>query len=318
MAKKDELNFENGNNMAASEKLKALQAAMDKIEKSFGKGSIMKMGDESVEQVEVIPTGSIGLNVALGVGGYPRGRIIEIYGPESSGKTTLAIHAIAEAQKAGGLLLAWVSEKLVMRRRHRLNAAHTITTIAMLAAISGVLMVIEIPLFFAPSFYKLDFSELPVLICAFYLGPVSGVVCEFLKVLIKLLLKGTSTAFVGDLANFLVGCSFVLPAAIMYQKTLSKKGAVVSLAVGTAVMTVFGSFFNAWFLIPRFAVMYGMPLEAIVSMGTQINGAITNLSTLVLFAVVPFNLLKGVLVSLLTFFLYKRVEKLFFRKKHTA
>ena len=87
MAKKDELNFENGNNMAGSEKLKALQAAMDKIEKSFGKGSIMKMGDESVEQVEVIPTGSIGLNVALGVGGYPRGRIIEIYGPESSGKT---------------------------------------------------------------------------------------------------------------------------------------------------------------------------------------------------------------------------------------
>ena len=103
MAKKDELNFENGSNLASGEKLKALQAAMDKIEKSFGKGSIMKMGDESVEQVEVIPTGSIGLNVALGVGGYPRGRIIEIYGPESSGKTTLAIHAIAEAQKAGGI-----------------------------------------------------------------------------------------------------------------------------------------------------------------------------------------------------------------------
>ena len=103
MAKKDELNFENGSNLASGEKLKALQAAMDKIEKSFGKGSIMKMGDESVEQVEVIPTGSIGLNVALGVGGYPRGRIIEIYGPESSGKTTLAIHAIAEAQKQGGI-----------------------------------------------------------------------------------------------------------------------------------------------------------------------------------------------------------------------
>lgn len=105
MAKKDELNFENesGAPAASSEKLKALQAAMDKIEKNFGKGSIMKMGDESVEQVEVIPTGSIGLNVALGVGGYPRGRIIEIYGPESSGKTTLAIHAIAEAQKAGGI-----------------------------------------------------------------------------------------------------------------------------------------------------------------------------------------------------------------------
>jgi len=87
----------------SNEKLKVLQTAIDKIEKSFGKGSIMKMGDEKVEEVAVIPTGSIGLNAALGVGGYPRGRIIEIYGPESSGKTTLAIHAIAEAQKAGGI-----------------------------------------------------------------------------------------------------------------------------------------------------------------------------------------------------------------------
>ena len=101
MAKKDELKLENGD--AGNDKLKALQAAMDKIEKSFGKGSIMKMGDENIEEIEVIPTGSIGLNSALGVGGYPRGRIIEIYGPESSGKTTLAIHAIAEAQKAGGI-----------------------------------------------------------------------------------------------------------------------------------------------------------------------------------------------------------------------
>ena len=85
------------------QKLKALQAAMDKIEKSFGKGAIMRMGEEKIENVEVIPTGSIGLNAALGVGGYPKGRVIEIYGPESSGKTTLAIHAIAECQKAGGV-----------------------------------------------------------------------------------------------------------------------------------------------------------------------------------------------------------------------
>ena len=98
MAKKTELE-----NVAASEKLKALQAAMDKIEKSFGKGSIMKLGDDTFEEVDVIPSGSVGLNAALGVGGYPRGRIIEIYGPESSGKTTLAIHAIAEAQRMGGI-----------------------------------------------------------------------------------------------------------------------------------------------------------------------------------------------------------------------
>ena len=98
MAKKAELE-----NVAASEKLKALQAAMDKIEKNFGKGSIMKLGDDTFEEVDVIPSGSVGLNAALGVGGYPRGRIIEIYGPESSGKTTLAIHAIAEAQRMGGI-----------------------------------------------------------------------------------------------------------------------------------------------------------------------------------------------------------------------
>ena len=107
MAKKDELEFEGGVEGAAKvnngEKLKALQAAMDKREKTFGKGSIMKMGDDHAQEVEVIPTGSIALNAALGVGGYPKGRIIEIYGPESSGKTTLAIHAIAEAQKAGGI-----------------------------------------------------------------------------------------------------------------------------------------------------------------------------------------------------------------------
>ena len=102
MAKKDnELEF--AANGSPAEKLKALQAAMDKIEKNFGKGSIMKLGDERIQDIEVIPTGSVGLNYALGVGGYPKGRIIEIYGPESSGKTTLAIHAIAEAQKAGGI-----------------------------------------------------------------------------------------------------------------------------------------------------------------------------------------------------------------------
>ena len=107
MAKEDNL-FEEGKNPEGkpavnADKLKALRAALDKIEKNYGKGSIMKLGDESIESIEVIPTGSIALNAALGVGGYPKGRVIEIYGPESSGKTTLAIHAIAEAQKAGGI-----------------------------------------------------------------------------------------------------------------------------------------------------------------------------------------------------------------------
>ena len=105
MAKEENLFEGNTENKQAvnADKLKALRAAMDKIEKNFGKGSIMKLGEEQIENIEVIPTGSIALDAALGVGGYPKGRIIEIYGPESSGKTTLAIHAIAEAQKAGGI-----------------------------------------------------------------------------------------------------------------------------------------------------------------------------------------------------------------------
>ncbi len=215
----------------------------------------------------------------------------------------------------GLILVALGAEILVMKRRHRLNTAHSIAFIAMFSAIAAVLMLIDFPLFFAPSFYKLDLSELPVLICTFYLGPVSGVVCELLKVVIKLLLKGTTTAFVGDLSNFLIGCSFVLPASILYQAILSKKGAVISLSLGTLFMTVFGSFFNAWFLIPKFAELYGMPVEAIVGMGAKVNTSITDLKTLVLFAVVPFNLLKGIIVSLLTFLLYKRVERLLFRRK---
>ena len=222
------------------------------------------------------------------------------------------------AVTAAVVLLAWGGEKLVMKKRHRLSTAHTITTVGMLAAISGVLMVIELPLFFAPPFYKLDFSELPVLICAFSLGPVAGVVCEFLKVLIHLLLKGTSTAFVGDLANFLVGCSFVLPASICYQATLSKKGAIWSLTLGTLVMTVFGSLFNAWYLIPQFVKLFHMPLESIIAAGTAIFPSVTDLKTLVLFCIVPFNLIKGAAVSVLTFLLYKRVEGVFFRRKKNA
>ncbi len=218
---------------------------------------------------------------------------------------------------AGVLLLAWVSEKLVMRRRHRLNAAHTITMIAMLAAISGVLMVIEIPLFFAPSFYKLDFSELPVLICAFYLGPVSGVVCEFLKVLIICCSRAHRQHSWG---------SGELPRRLRVRAAGGDRVSEDAEQEGRGRFARGGHGGDDGVrellqrLVPHSALRghVRMPLEAIVSMGTQINGAITNLSTLVLLAVVPFNLLKGVLVSVLTFFLYKRVERLFFRKKHTA
>lgn len=209
-------------------------------------------------------------------------------------------------------LIAKLAEKL-MKMPSRLNTARTVSYTAMFGAIAAILMYLEIPLFFAPSFYQLDLSEVPVLICTFYLGPVSGVVCELLKILIKVLMKGTSTAFVGDFANFFVGCALVLPASICYHFKKSRQSAIWGMVIGTAVMTVFGSFFNAVYLLPKFSQLFGLPLDAIVAMGAEVNKAITNVSTLVLFAVVPFNILKGIVVSVLTLLLYKRVEKLFFR-----
>lgn len=209
---------------------------------------------------------------------------------------------------AGLFGLALWFEKLLVKDRKKLSDTHYITYTAVLSAVAGVLMLVEVPLFFAPTFYKLDVSELPVLICTFYLGPVAGVVSELLKVCIKLILKGTTTAFVGDFANFAVGCSFVLPASVFYHSRPSRRRAILGLVVGTLVMTVFGSAFNAIYLLPKFSALFGMPLDVIVGMGTKVNGAIDSVSTLVLFAVAPFNLLKGGVVSLLTMLLYKRVS----------
>lgn len=206
------------------------------------------------------------------------------------------------------IIISVLYERFLMKERKNLSNTHYVTYVAIFSALAGVLMLFEIPLFFAPVFYKIDLSEIPVLICTFYLGPVAGVLTEMFKVLIKLLLKGTTTAFVGDFANFAVGCSFILPASMIYHAKKSRKTALIGMLVGTLVMTIFGSLFNAVYLLPKFAALYGMPLDAIIGMGTQVNSRITNVSTLVLFAVVPFNLIKGVVDSILTGLLYKRIS----------
>lgn len=195
------------------------------------------------------------------------------------------------------------------------SPARRISIIGICAAIATVLHMLDFPLLFlAPGFYKLDFSELPVMLCGFYLGPTATVVCEALKILLKLLFQGTSTAFVGDFANFAVGCSLVLPATGIYHIKKTKGFAILGLAVGTAVLTVFGSAFNAIYLLPKFAQLYGMSLEAIVAAGTQIHSGITSVSSFVLLAVAPLNLIKGICVSVLTMLLYKRVARPLFGK----
>lgn len=210
---------------------------------------------------------------------------------------------------AGLSLLARLAKRFLPEKRS-VTPARRISIIGICAAIATVLHILDFPLLFlAPEFYKLDFSELPVLLCGFYLGPSATVACEGVKILLKLLVKGTSTAFVGDFANFVVGCSFVLPATIWYHAHKSKQGAVIGLALGTLSMSVLGSAFNAVYLLPKFAELYGISLDVIIGMGTKINANISNVATFVLICVAPLNLIKGSVVSFLTMLLYKRVAK---------
>jgi len=180
--------------------------------------------------------------------------------------------------------------------------------IGMLGAVSVVLMMFEFPLWFAPGFYKIDLSEVPVLIGTFAMGPVAGVMIELIKVILHLLLKGTTTAGVGDASNFLIGCSLILPAGIIYKRIKSRKGALIGMAAGTLILITIGSFLNAFVLLPVYAKAFGLPMETLVGMGSAVNPAITNVTTFVLLAVAPFNLLKGVVVSVITYGLYKYVS----------
>lgn len=211
-------------------------------------------------------------------------------------------------------IVAKIAEHFLPATR-RTSKARWICIVSICSAIAAVLHIFDFPLpFLAPGFYKLDFSELPVMLCGFYLGPTSAVLCEALKIVLKLLLKGTSTAFVGDFANFAVGCSLVLPAVIIYHTKKTKASALWGLVAGTLFLTVFGSAFNAVYLLPKFSQLYGLPLDAIIGMGTKVNGNITSLSTFVLLAVAPLNLIKGVMISVLTLLLYKKVARPLFGK----
>ncbi len=215
---------------------------------------------------------------------------------------------------AGLWALAHLAERFLPSKR-KIPAARRVSIVGICGAIAAVLHTLDFPLLFlAPEFYKLDFSEVPVLLCGFYLGPSATVACEGVKILLKLLLKGTSTAFVGDFANFVVGCSLVLPAAIVYHVKKTRTGAILGMVTGTFAVTVFGSAFNAIYLLPKFSQLFGLPLDTIIAMGSAIHAGIQDVSTFVLLCVAPLNLIKGVAVSVLTMLLYKRVEKAIFRR----
>lgn len=186
-----------------------------------------------------------------------------------------------------------------------------IVQIGMLAAVAVILMLFELPLPFAPSFYKIDFSEVPVLVGCFAMGPLAGVLVELVKILLNFVMTGTSTAGVGEIANFIIGCSLCVPAGLIYRSNRTRKNALIGMVAGTILMAVIGGLINAFVLLPTYAAAFGMPIDALVGMGTAVNSHITNLTTFVLFSVVPFNIVKGVLVSAIVFLIYKKISPIF-------
>ncbi|NLF37526.1 MAG: ECF transporter S component [Clostridiaceae bacterium] len=190
----------------------------------------------------------------------------------------------------------------------KLMTTKNMAKMGILGAVAGLLMLLEIPLPFAPSFYEVDLSEVAVLLGAFSMGPVAGVIIEAIKILINFVITGTATAGVGELANFIVGCCLVVPAAIIYNKNKRIKNAIVGILVGIFAMTLVGAILNYYVLIPVYASAFGMPIETIIAMGTKLNPNIDSLWDLILLANVPFNIIKGILSGLITFLLYKRLS----------
>lgn len=218
----------------------------------------------------------------------------------------LSFLLIIAATFAAAVLL----EKAAQKRNGvtgRIFSTRKVAMIGMFSAIATLLHLWDFPLPFAPAFYKLDFSELPILVGTFAFGPAAGVMMECIKILLKLFVKGTSTAFVGDLANFVVGCSFILPASVLYVFRKSKRTALLGCVTGTLAMTVFGTALNAVYLLPAFSRLYGIPLEQLLEMGTAVNPLARegDIISFVAACVAPLNLVKGTSVSIATFLIYK-------------
>ena len=193
--------------------------------------------------------------------------------------------------------------------KEKLLTTKNVVLMGMFGALAGVLMLFEFPLpFLAPSFYGLDVSEVPVLIGTFAMGPAAGAVMEVVKILVKLVLKPTSTGFVGEFANLVISCALVIPAGLIYKISHTRKGAMTGLVLGTICMAAVGVVANALVMLPFYSNF--MPLETILAAGAAINPAVGSVWTFALFCVGPFNVVKGIVVSVVTALVYKRVSVL--------
>ena len=182
------------------------------------------------------------------------------------------------------------------------------TKVAILSVMAFLIMFIETPLWFTPEFLKIDLSDIPALIGAFALGPMIGVIIELVKNMLNIALTGTITGGIGELANFLIGSTFVYTAAYIYHKNKSLKSAVIGMLVGSLMMTIIAALANYYILIPMYAKIYGAPVEYFVELGAKLNSLIVDFKSFIFFAIVPFNIFKGVVVSIITIPLYKRIS----------
>ncbi|GFN34640.1 ECF transporter S component [Tepidimicrobium xylanilyticum] len=184
----------------------------------------------------------------------------------------------------------------------------TMVKISVLAVIALILMLLDFPLWFAPSFLKFDISDVPALIGSFALGPMAGVLVQLVKNLLNLLIEGSSTGGVGELANFVVGSIYVYTAGLFYYKDKTFKNAIIGMSIGVLVMTAAMSTINYYIMIPFYAKLFGLPIDKIVAMGSAVNKYVVDYKSLILYAIVPFNLFKGIIVTLVTLLIYKRVS----------
>ncbi|MBQ4424579.1 MAG: ECF transporter S component [Lachnospiraceae bacterium] len=178
--------------------------------------------------------------------------------------------------------------------------------IAIAGALGAVLMALDFAVPFVPSFLKFDISDLPGLFVGFFLGPVQGAACCFVKVLVRLLIKPTKTGYIGELVNLLGSLAFILPASLIYRRLHTKKGALISLISATLFVSVAYIFLNAYISFPMYGKLYHLSTDAIVAMGSAVNPLVKDNVTLMLFSIFPFNLFKYGVASLLTWLLYKR------------
>lgn len=195
--------------------------------------------------------------------------------------------------------------KEIMQKKEK-RSLKRMALIAMLGALSGVLMLFKLNIPFMPPFYTLDVGDLPALFGGFLMGPVAGLFIILLKLLIKLVQQGSDSLLVGELSNFVCSVSFVLPAAIIYRKNRSKTGAVRGMIAGGIIMTVVGMISNAYVMLPLYAAVYGLSMDKIVDMCHALNPAIDSVASLIMFGTLPFNVLKAAVVSVLTFLVYKK------------